>query len=514
MYRKLTGSTDIRRAILNLIVSGARRIPALNARIELEKSKSLSAIRSSISAPDRAPFKSLPESGETSDALVTRLNVMAAVEKTHYESGNLTGAVYSLDSNLTSVHACAGSLFSKANLLHPDVFVETRQMEAEVVSMTVGLFSGDSSACGCVTTGGTESILLAVKAYRDWGRSDRGITRPNIVVPSTAHAAFVKAGAYFGVEVRRADCDPSYGYEVKVGHMEQLIDGNTVLLVGSSPQYPHGTMDPIPAIAGLAKKWRIGCHVDACLGSYLLDFLRDSLPYKFDFAVDGVTSISCDTHKYAYAPKGSSVLMYSSSKLRSYQYSICSDWEGGLYATPTITGSRCSSTVVGAWASLMYFGREGYAECARKIHAGAKLIERAILDNPILRPELVLMGRTDTSVVSFTTRESSRMNILDIANGMHTDAEMKWSIATLQNPTGLHFAVTMANVENCTEFARDLVHVVTGEQKRIADGGKPGSSEHAVIYGSTASVPPILVDELVTGYLDMCYEIGSYPVDK
>jgi sphinganine-1-phosphate aldolase len=226
---------------------------------------------------------------------------------------NLTGSIYTTSEEVEKVHSLALSRFGKSNLLHADIFTSTRQMEAEVIRMTLNLYHGDSNSCGSVTMGGTESILLAVKAYRD----RTGFEKPNIVIPSTAHAAFIKACDYFKIEARKAKCDADRNYEVNMNHMSSLIDGNTIMLVGSAPNYPHGTIDPIPAIAKLAASRNIGCHVDACLGSLLLPFLNH-LPYSVDFSVTGVTSISCDTHKYGYAPKGSSVLMYRSTELRKH----------------------------------------------------------------------------------------------------------------------------------------------------------------------------------------------------
>ena len=486
-----------------------RRIPFVARKIDKEKQKAKEAIIHSFQIPmEISPVHQLRSHGMKMKDVIAELVARAKIDKTRWSRGNLTGTVYSTSSELEEVHSVALSSFGKANLLHPDVFACTRQMEAEVVSMTLSLFGAstkDSSEfCGSVTTGGTESILLAVKAYRDFAESELSITEPNIVIPSSAHAAFVKAGQYFKIQVRRAFCEPNRSYEVDLAHMESLIDSNTIMVVGSAPQYPHGTMDPIPGIAQLALKHQVGCHVDACLGSFNLHYLRDDLPYSFDFSVPGVTSISCDTHKYAYAPKGSSVLMFRSKELRKYQYSVCTDWEGGLYATPTITGSRCSSTTAAAWATLVYMGSDGYRQCALRIKEGARLIERCV--NEELSDELVMMGRVDTSVVSFTTR---RLNIFDIAEYMKSQTKRQWSLAILQRPAGVHFAVTMANVDNCAEFTEDLRSAVRYEVDRVAGGGKIGSSDSAAIYGSTASVPSVLVNELVVDYLDACYELPA-----
>lgn len=494
--------SKIKDQLVSYLVKVLRLLPRVHAEIEKQKQHARKSIEDSILKDSGPVHEELPCEGMPMDAILGVLDEKSTSEKERWMHGNLTGAVYNTNGDLGEVHSFALAQFGKANLLHPDIFVHTRQMEAEMIRMTLKLFSGDGESCGSVTSGGTESILLAVKAYRDWGRSVRGITRPNMVVPSTAHAAFMKASEYFGIEVRRAACDPRRSFEVDLSEMAGLVDGNTVLLVGSAPQFPHGTMDPIPAIARLAKSKRIGCHVDACLGSLLLPFLRAELPYEFDFRLAGVTSISCDTHKYGYAPKGTSVLMYRSASVRKHQYSVCSDWEGGLYATPTISGSRCSGTVAAAWASMMFMGADGYRRCALEIRAGALLIEKCVVND--LREDLTLLGRTDTSVVSFTSIKPD-LNILDIAEWMKRETKKKWTFAILQNPPGLHFAVTMANVGNCAQFGEDLKAAVAAERQRVSEGGQVGVSASAAIYGSAASVPKQLVDELVIDYLDTCY---------
>lgn len=498
----------------NVLMEIARLVPSIRNRIERERKSARESIEKSILCDTLEVNECMPEVGLSLEDISKHLLAKSVAEKAKWSRGNLTGSVYSENSSVEQVHAVALGEFSKSNLLHPDIFPCTRQMEAEVIQMCLELFSGDVNCVGSVTVGGTESILLAVKAYRDMAKARNSVVNPNIVVPSTAHAAFMKAGEYFCVEVRRARCDPGRYYEVDIAAMEDLIDSNTIALVGSAPQYPHGTIDPIPAIARLAKQYSVGCHVDACLGSFLLAFLRPELPFKVDFQVPGVTSISCDTHKYGYAPKGSSVLMWSSADLRRFQYSVCPDWEGGLYATPTMTGSRNSSAVVAAWATIMHLGKSGYADCASRIYAAAKLIEKTIVED--LSDELIMLGRTDTSVVSFSAKNNTvenqhGLNIFDIADCMRNKTRRQWHLAMLQRPAGVHFAVTMANVDNCAEFSEDLISCVQAERRRIDSGGKSGSTESAAIYGSAASVPKVLVKELVVDYLDTCYLTGRKP---
>jgi sphinganine-1-phosphate aldolase len=502
--RRLLGSfsklQELREDVGSVLLRLARVFPSVRAKVESEKQKAHVSFREALIPASLSVNHSLPDEGISEESLLAKLDAFSREEESHWTRGNLTGAVYSTDESFKAIQAFALGAFNKSNLLHPDLFTATRQMEAELIRMTLDLFSGGPETCGSVTSGGTESILLAVKSYRDQYRK----RSPNIVIPSTAHAAFSKAGDYFGVEVRKARCDPRLAYEVDLGDMESLIDRNTIAVVGSAPGYPHGSIDPIPAIGKMARSRGIGCHVDACLGSYLLPFLKDELPYNVDFEVEGVTSISCDIHKYAYAPKGSSVLMWKTRELRKYQYSVCTDWEGGVYATPTISGSRSSACSVAAWATVMHIGKAGYAECAARIKSGAQLIAKTVEKD--LSYELCLMGRVDTSVVSFTSNNG--LNIYDIADYMKTKTKRKWALAMLQRPAGVHFAVTMANVDACAEFSEDLISAVHEERIRIEEGGSAGNSESAAVYGSTASIPKSLVKELVVDYLDVCYETG------
>ena len=247
VFHLLRRYKELKVSIMGAVLAVVRRIPSVRARIAEEKLKAKESISRSILVNTGESHERLREKGVAVQQLIGTLEAMSKSEKRKWSGGNLTGAVYSTNAELDEVHAYALSHFGKTNLLHPDIFSCTRQMEAEVIRMTLDLFSGDAGCCGSVTMGGTESILLAVKSYRDRGRKERGITQSNIVIPSTAHAAFMKAGDYFGVEVRRASCDQSRDYEVDLASMASLIDSNTVAVVGSSPQYPHGTMDPIPA---------------------------------------------------------------------------------------------------------------------------------------------------------------------------------------------------------------------------------------------------------------------------
>lgn len=241
-------------------------------------------------------------------------------------------------------------------------------MEAEIIRWTLNLYNGDQTTCGIVTSGGTESIILSMLAYREQALSERGITHPNIVCSETAHPAFDKGGHYMGIEVRKAPL--TRDFMADVSGMKKLIDSNTICLVASAPEYPFGNFDNVEQIAALAQSYGIGCHSDCCIGSYVIPFIEElgfDLPTKFDFRVPGVTSVSCDPHKYALGPKGCSLLLFRSKRLREYQFYANTEWNGGIYATTCMAGSRPGNVVAGTWASMLSMGRNGLKEKARGI---------------------------------------------------------------------------------------------------------------------------------------------------
>ena len=205
-------------------------------------------------------------------------------------------------------------------------------MESEIISMCLKMYNAPSTGCGNVTSGGTESLLMAIKAYRDMAYELRGVTEPEMIVPSTIHAAVNKGAAYFGVYIHLVPVDPVTG-KVNVSQVRRLINSNTIMIAGSAPNFPHGIIDDIPALSELAVKYRIPLHVDACLGGFLIPFAEKAgypLPHLVDFRLKGVTSISVDTHKYGFAPKGSSVIMYRTNDIRKFQYFVTTEWPGML----------------------------------------------------------------------------------------------------------------------------------------------------------------------------------------
>jgi len=243
--------------------------------------------------------------------------------------------------------------------------------------MVVKLLNGDPKIqCGTMTTGGTESILMAIRVHREWARDVKGIDKPNMVFPVTAHAAFDKAcNFFFNIEPIHAPLDPKT-FAVDIKKMKKLINRNTIMIVGSFPNFPYGTVDDIASLSKIAVERGIGLHVDCCLGSFIALFsehVGNEIP-EFDFRLPGVTSISLDTHKYGFTPKGSSLVLYQRKELRDYQFFVQPTWPGGIYASPSMPGSKAGTVIATSWAILMHFGKEGYRESCKKFYQlGKKL---------------------------------------------------------------------------------------------------------------------------------------------
>lgn len=322
---------------------GLRRIPFVESKIQKELDKVMHKMEEDMISSKRPnlqhSYSELPSKGLQDDKVLTELTSLSQLNKVEWQKGKVSGTVYHGGSDMSKLLAKAYEMYSVSNPLHPDVFPATRVMEAHILSMTSRLFNAPGSF-GNITSGGTESILMACKAYRDRAKDLFNIVDPEMIIPETAHAAFDKAASYFKIKVRHASLGNDWKVNLKV--VESLITRNTVMIVGSAPNYPHGIIDDIEGLGRLALKYNVGLHVDCCLGSFMMPFMNEAgyqIP-PFDFRVPGVTSLSCDTHKFGFASKGTSVILYSSSAIRKYQYFVAESWPGGIYASPSVAGSR------------------------------------------------------------------------------------------------------------------------------------------------------------------------------
>ncbi|KAI2642223.1 pyridoxal phosphate-dependent transferase [Xylaria nigripes] len=497
--------TDARRVLYGYFL----RAPGVRTQVRKQVAESLAKVQGKLVPANGSRYLALPKEGWTDEALKKELEALANMDHTRWEDGFVSGAVYHGEDDLLKLQTEAYGKFTVANPIHPDVFPGVRKMEAEVVAMVLSMFHAPPTAAGVSTSGGTESILMACYSARQKAYAERRVTEPEMILPETAHTAFLKAADYFKIKVHLVPC-PAPSYQVDIYRVSRLINPNTVLLVGSAPNFPHGIIDDISALSKLALKRRIPLHVDCCLGSFLVPFLEKAgfETELFDFRLKGVTSISCDTHKYGFAPKGNSTVLYRTQELRTYQYFVSPDWSGGVYASPGIAGSRPGALIAGCWASMMKVGEAGYIDACVKIVGCAKKIAEHIAQSPALAAELDLIGRPLVSVVAFTARN---LNIYDIADAMSAKG---WHLNALQNPPAMHIAVTMPITKVWERLVADLQIVVEAEREkervRAVEGkGAKGKAtgDTAALYGVAGSLPnKAVVVDLATGFLDLLYK--------
>lgn len=418
----------------------------------------------------------LPEKGRPRDEVLADLQAMAAAEDPTWETGRVSGTMYCGDHGHYRFLDEAFGLFAHVNVLQRDICPSATKFEGEVIAMALDLMHAeavtDTEPAGMITTGGTGSILHALLAYRDHAGRHRDITKPNFIKPETGHPAFDKGCHLFGIELRKAPIDP-VSTLVDVAWVADNIDENTIAIMGSAPNYGYGTIDPVAELGQLALDRGVGLHVDGCLGGFLLPFgaeLGYDIPV-FDFRVPGVTSISADNHKYGYALKGASTLLFRDKAYRNAQYFYLLDWTGGKYMSPGIEGSRSGGLIAAAWASMVQLGREGYRDYAKAIFETAFAMQDVVRSHP----ELTIMGNP-TFCFSF---RSDEFDIYHVADALKPKG---WRFNGQQYPNAIHMAVTRPQTQPgvVAAFAADLDDAVEYAKKKTA-AGEPAVS--AAIYG-------------------------------
>jgi glutamate/tyrosine decarboxylase-like PLP-dependent enzyme len=376
-----------------------------------------------------------------------------------WREGKTWSLVYHVDDEVTEFLKEAYTMFFAENGLNPMAFPSLKRFEAEVVAMTAGLLGGGEQAAGNMTSGGTESILMAVKTAREWARARYPAkTAPEMILPETAHPAFEKAAHYFSVKAVHIPVLADYRADVEAARA--AITPQTILMVGSAPSYPQGVVDPIAELAQVAADHDLLFHVDACVGGFMLPFVR-KLGYPvpdFDFRVPGVTSISVDLHKYAYAAKGASVILYRDRALRRYQFFAHTDWSGGIYASPTMTGTRPGGAIAAAWAIMNHFGEEGYLAIADTVMKTVTKLRKGLgeIDG------VEVLGDPAMSILAIG---SDRMNIYEIGDELTLGG---WHMDRQQFPPSLHLTVTHAHAQVADKFLDDLARaVVQARRSRV-----------------------------------------------
>ncbi len=450
------------------------------------------------------PHRAVPAAPLDRAAILAEVSGMARTEDAKGDEGRVSGTLYSGDHDHYAFLGTVFSLFSHVNVLQRDMYPSATKFEAEIIAMTADLLHGDP--VGVITSGGSESLITALYAYREWARDTRGVTRPNVVLPRTAHVALEKGAHWMDIEVRHAPLTD--GYVADVAAMAELVDDQTVALVGSAANYAHGLIDPVEEIAALALERGVGLHVDGCLGGWLLPWVERlgyDLP-RWDFRVPGVTSISADTHKYGYALKGSSVLLYRDKDLRTYQYFTSSDWPGGLYISPGLAGSRSGGLIASTWAALLATGESGYLAGASDIMRTAVTIAEGIRETV---PELEVIGEP-TFLVAFKAAgdpsDPADPRGIDIYLVNDALIEQGWRMNALQLPPALHFCVTRPNT------SPGVAEAFLGALRRsvdhaVAHRGEPAQSGALYGFGEQPQGHQTL-QALMSGYLDAMHEVA------
>jgi glutamate/tyrosine decarboxylase-like PLP-dependent enzyme len=479
-----------------------KAVPGVSNRIEKEYDGMMDGLKNSVKPYKGkfATFTQIPATGRARADILRDMEAMRDHEEETWKDGFVSGAVYHGDMEHIEFLNQVYALNSQSNPLHADVWPSATKFEAEIVAMTASMLGGASTTLstqdvhGTVTSGGTESIMLAMKAYRDWARETKGITKPEMIVPITAHAAFDKASQYFNIKTVHIPIDSNFRADVSAA--KKAINKNTVVIVGSAPSFPHGAIDPLEELSELARQHGIGFHVDACLGGFVLPW-AERLGYpvpKFDFRLPGVTSMSADTHKYGYAAKGTSVVLYRGFELLHHQYYTASDWPGGLYFSPTFAGSRPGALSAACWAALTSIGEQGYLDATKKILETAAKVKEGIRQIPELR----VLGEP-IFVVAFA---SDSLNVYQVLDFM---SHKKWSLNGLHKPTCVHLCVTLRHTQPgvAERFVADLREAVEHVKAHPEEKGTM-----APVYGMASTIPMRgLVSDMLKKYLDLIFKV-------
>jgi glutamate/tyrosine decarboxylase-like PLP-dependent enzyme len=392
----------------------------------------------------------MPAQGKSADAVLAALEEFGARDLPWREGGTFA-YVYEGGRAVEALVKAAYMRYLTENALDPTVYPSLLRFENEIVGMAIAHLRGDDGCVGNFTSGGTESCLLAVKAARDYARQVRGIAEPEMVLPVTAHACFQKAAHYFDMPMRLVPVDP-LTWKVRPADMAAAITDNTILLVGSACQYAHGVVDPIPDLGALALERGLLLHVDGCIGGFILPFFRRlGLPVTdFDFAVPGVTSISMDFHKYGYAAKGASVVLYRSAELRRHQIFTAATWTGYSVINPTIQSTKSGGPLAACWAVMHFLGDDGYMRFAERTLSATRRIADALRSHPSVR----LLAEPESCLIAFTADDFSIFPIVDAMRrrGWFVQPQLGY----MGSKENIHLSVDQSTIDVVDRFLPDL----------------------------------------------------------
>jgi sphinganine-1-phosphate aldolase len=392
----------------------------------------------------------IPAQGQSHAEVMASLDAYGAHDLPWREGGTFA-YVYEAGRDVEALVKDAYMRYLTENALDPTVYPSLLRFETEIVAMAVAHLRGDADCVGNFTSGGTESCMLAVKTARDFARSERGIAEPEIILPVTAHACFQKAAHYFDMKMHLVPVDP-VTWKVRPEDMAAAINENTILLVGSACQYAHGVVDPIPELGALALERDLLLHVDGCIGGFVLPYFRrlGAAVTDFDFSVPGVTSISMDFHKYAYAAKGASVILHKNKDLRRHQIFTAATWTGYSVINPTIQSTKSGGPLAACWAILNYLGDEGYMRFAKRKLAAT----RTIADMIRVHTDVRLMAEPESSLIAFTSDEFSIFPIVDAMRrrGWFVQPQLGY----MGSKENIHLSIDQSTVDVLDRFLPDL----------------------------------------------------------
>ena len=411
-------------------------------------------------------IRPFPSTGSPVDEVVRELGSKKDGD-VRWAEGRTFGLVFDGGDEVREVAERAARLFLHENALNTSAFPSLGEIQSELCGWTAELLHGPAGTAGFLTSGGTESILCAVEAARERARSERSVVDPEIVLAESAHAAFHKGAHLFGLRTQVVPVTDAW--TVDLDAMADAIGPKTALVVASAPQYPQGVVDPVAEIAELAASVGASCHVDACMGGFVLPFAAIEDPDAWgsppwDLAVEGVTTISADLHKLGYAPKGASVILHRSRQLRRYQTFDFDGWLGGRYVTPNLQGTRSGLPMAAAWAVVRHLGMDGYRrlvrsaiEAADRIRVGVRAVDG-----------LTVPGDPRHHLLSITSDPSCGESIDVFALG-DAMAARGWHHDRQGPPDGLHLTVSAGNAPIVAEWLEDLAEAVI-EARAAAPG--------------------------------------------
>lgn len=405
----------------------------------------------------------LPKSGATWEALEAQMDAAKAGD-IDWQSGRIGVYIHYGGDEVLAVAKQAYLKFFSENGLGPRAFPSLLKFENDVISMTVGLLHGGPQATGAMTTGGTESIFLAIKAARDWARKTHPhITQPEIIAPRSAHPAFDKAAYFMGMTVRRVPLTNQFCADPQA---MAAVGPNTIMMVGSAPAYPHGVMDPIADLSAIAQQANLWMHVDACVGGFIAPFARllGEPIESFDFAVPGVCSISADLHKYGYAAKGASTILFRDTETASYQTYEFDQWSHGKYSTKTLVGTRAGGAIAAAWAVMNFLGEAGYLDVTARVLAIRKALAKGVSELG-----LTVWGQPQLGILAYGSPDR------DIGAVADQLASKGWFVGRLAEPAGIHLMLNLTHEPIVEQYLADLAWALETAQ----DTGKRGAIENA-----------------------------------